>query len=138
MVRELADDVVLVLAPGDAHALAPVVPVDYGRLPSCVLPSSLMSSKSITPIRTCGFATCLTVLSFRGKNYLIQGWDWSEADSGAGPHIEVFELGENFERDYEFRYDGASRGECTEAFLAAKPWDGMAFAEAESEIEWVG
>ena len=29
-------------------------------------------------------------VSFRGKNYLIQGWDWSEADSGAGPHIEMF------------------------------------------------
>ena len=77
-------------------------------------------------------------VSFRGKNYLIQGWDWSETDAGTGPHIEMFELGEDFERDYEFRYDGVSRGECTEVFLAAKIWDGMTFNEAEREIEWVG
>lgn len=76
-------------------------------------------------------------VSFRGKKYLIQGWDWSEADASAGPHIEMFELGENFERDYEFRYNGTSRGECTEAFLAAKIWGGMTFNEAEREIEWI-
>ena len=40
--------------------------------------------------------------------------------------------------DYVFTFDGKSRGECTEAFLAAKVWDGMAFAEAEPEIEWIG
>lgn len=32
-------------------------------------------------------------VSFRGRNYLIQGCDWFEADSGAEPHIEMFELG---------------------------------------------
>ena len=47
-------------------------------------------------------------VSFLGNNYLIQGRDWSEADSGSRPHIEMFEPGENFERDYVFRYDGAS------------------------------
>lgn len=76
-------------------------------------------------------------VSFRGKQYLIQGWDWSESDPTAGPHIEMFELGENANPDFEFRYDGASRGECTEAFLAAKIWDGMTFDEAEPEIEWI-
>ena len=51
----------------------------------------------------------------------------------------MFEILENgYGGDYVFTYDGASRGECTEAFLAAKLWDGMAFDEAESEIEWVG
>lgn len=31
-----------------------------------------------------------------------------------------------------------AHGDCAEAFLAARLWDGMAFDEAESEIEWVG
>lgn len=77
-------------------------------------------------------------VSFRGRRYFIQGWDWSERDPDAGPHIEMFELVDNNAGDYVFRFDAPSRGECTEAFLAAKLWDGMAFEEAEPEIEWVG
>ena len=73
------------------------------------------------------------------KRYFIQEWDFSYDDSDAGPHIEMFEVLENgYAGDYVFAYDGASRGECTEAFLAAKLLDGMAFVEAESEIEWAG
>ena len=76
---------------------------------------------------------------FREKRYFIQGWDFSYDDPDVGPHIEMFEILENgYGGDYVFTYDGASRGECTEAFLAAKLWDGMTFDEAESEIEWVG
>lgn len=64
---------------------------------------------------------------------------YSYDDPDAGPHIEMFEILENgYGGDYVFTYDGASRGECTEAFLAAKLWDGMAFDEAEPEIEWIG
>ncbi len=77
-------------------------------------------------------------VSFRGRSYMIQGWDWSEDNPSAGPHIEMFSLGEDSGHDYEFRYDGYSRGDCTEAFLAAKIWDDMTFNEAEPEIEWVG
>lgn len=77
-------------------------------------------------------------VSFRGKSYLIQGWDRSDDDPSIAAHIEMFDLGDTPKHDYEFRYDGPSRGECTEAFLAARLWDGMAFDEAEPEIEWIG
>lgn len=77
-------------------------------------------------------------VSFRGRRYLIQGWDWSDDDPSAGPHIEMFDLGDDPERDYEFRYDASSRSECTRAFLEAKIWDGMDFNQAEPEIEWIG
>lgn len=76
-------------------------------------------------------------ISFRGKQYLIQGWDWREDDSQALPHIEMFELGESAKSEFVFNYDGKTRGDCTEAFLSAKIWDGMSFDEAESEIEWI-
>lgn len=60
------------------------------------------------------------------KRYFIQEWDFSYDDPDAGPHIEMFEVLENgYAGDYVFAYDGASLGECTEAFLAAKLWDGM-------------
>ena len=76
---------------------------------------------------------------FREKRYFIQGWDFSYDDPDVGPHIEMFEiLGNGYAGDYAFTFDGKSRGECTEAFLAAKVWDDMTFAEAEPEIEWVG
>lgn len=76
---------------------------------------------------------------FRGKRYFIQGWDFSYDDPNAGPYIEMFEILENgFAGDYVFTFDGKSRGECTEAFLAARLWDGMAFNEAEPDIEWIG
>lgn len=78
-------------------------------------------------------------VTFRGKRYFIQGWDFSEDDPAVGPHIEMFEiLPDDRAGDYVFRYDGPSRGDCTRAFLAAKIWDGMDFNQAEHEIEWVG
>ena len=76
---------------------------------------------------------------FHGKRYFIQGWDYSNDDPKSGPHLEMFELLDNgYAGGYVFTYDGRSRGECTEAFLAAKLWDGLTFDEAEPEIEWVG
>lgn len=60
-------------------------------------------------------------VTFRGRRFFIQGWDWSERDPNIGPHIEMFEILENgYGGDYVFTFDGESRGECTEAFLAAK------------------
>lgn len=75
---------------------------------------------------------------FRGRRYFIQGWDWSEKDSDAVPHLEMFEIVDGAFGGYAFQFDAPSRGACTEAFLAAKVWDGLTFAEAEPEIEWVG
>ena len=77
-------------------------------------------------------------VSFRGRRYFIQGWDWSERDPSAGPHIEMFELDGEDAGDFVFQFDAPSRGECTEAFLGARIWDHMMFDEAEPEIEWIG
>ena len=77
-------------------------------------------------------------VSFRGRRYFIQGWDWTETNLKSGPHIEMFELVDGKAAGYVFQYDASSRGKCTEKFLAAKLWDGMSFSEAEPEIEWEG
>lgn len=76
-------------------------------------------------------------VTFRGRTYLIQGWDYSPDDPSVGPHIEMFDEAEGAADDYVFRYDGPSRGDCTRAFLAAKVWDGMDFDHAVHEIEWI-
>jgi len=76
-------------------------------------------------------------VAFRGKRYLIQGWDWSPNDPTVGPHIEMVDLGIGAGDPRVFSLDAKSRSECTRGFLEAPLWDGLTFNEAEPEIEWV-
>ena len=39
--------------------------------------------------------------------------------------------------DFIWAKDGANLSELATEFMQAKVWDGMAFDEAESEIEWI-
>lgn len=73
-------------------------------------------------------------VAFRGKRYFIHGWcDWDEPDD-CNCHIHMYEVASG--RGVYERAAG-SPSDCVSALLDAPVWEGLAFREAEPEIEWV-
>ena len=69
---------------------------------------------------------------YRGEKYFIQGWTTQEGVK----HLECW-LYEDAGKPYIWKRDSSSMAENAREFLAAPLWDGMPFAKAESEMEWI-
>jgi len=69
---------------------------------------------------------------YRGKKYFPQGL--FEKDGKCATCLDRWEMSAD---DYIWIGEGDSRHFPVEEFLKQKPWDGRAFWEAESEMEWM-
>lgn len=78
-------------------------------------------------------------VSFRGKHYFIQGYYRNYGTPEQLAHMEMFDYDNMRDLgDYIWVKEGKSLSELVTEFLQAKVWDGVAFDEAEREIEWIG
>lgn len=76
---------------------------------------------------------------FRGRHLFIQGYYENVGTPKQFAHMEMFDY-DNMKDydDYIWVKDGPNLSDLATEFMQAKIWDGMAFDEAEREIEWIG
>lgn len=76
---------------------------------------------------------------FRSRHLFIQGYYENLGTPEQIAHMEMFDYNHMKDLDdYIWVKEGKSLSELATEFLQAKVWDGMAFDEAEREIEWIG